>query len=195
MHKSTIKPLAAVANAKHTYPRPALENIRITYGDDTATAESTDSRMLMRTVERIERGNGTAHPEPGSVIMLSGSAAADAIKLCPGNKDNQLRVTLGKSGKIVCDGNAELDTGYNDLTYPKTEQVWPDRDKVQVTFTVNAKLLKIICDAAISQQRNKYSDPSVTLNVIDEKSAAIFELNRSHDDSVMTDGLIMPMRI
>ena len=195
MYKSTLKALAAVSDSKQTVDRPGLQNIRINYGDDTITATATDGHVLLRSVEKLDRAE--TDPDPDTTLLVSGSAAAAAVKLCTGSKDNQDRITIGSGSILTVDGQHKINNDPVDARYPNTDQVWPDPEKVQVQVTLDAALLKRLCDAAISQHGRvgRYGpNASITLKVISDHDAVIFDLNPGDDDTLTTNGLIMPMR-
>ena len=197
MYKSTLKSLASVANHKHPCPRPNLANIRIDYGADTVTATATNGAVLLRVVEKTD-GYDTS-PDDDQPVFISGAAAAAAVKICTGSKDSPARIRID-GADLLCDNTHRIAGGYDDSPFPNTDQVWPDEPEISAEITFNAVLLKRLADAAIVAGRNSGILPSVTLQITDEQSAlgtpgpVLFSLNNSDDDTIVIDGLIMPMR-
>ena len=123
--------------------------------------------------------NGPVQLTPGTSVTLKKVPVVDS------------RAVRGFLGTPV-DGSI-TSWGYRGVVveYPDTGKVWPDIGDAVVSIAFDARLLKRLCDAAISQERLA---PSVTLHVSQPDGAAIFELNEMLNHDAYIDGVIMPLR-
>ena len=203
MQKSTLKSLAAVASKDLT--RPALCSVQIKYGTDSATLTATDGHVLMQAVTPLDREQEPNLPPDATVLLIPAESIQQAVKLCPGVKDSPDRIRID-ADNLVSDGISMLPYRPIASPYPNTEKVWPDPEREEVEITLNARLLKKLCEAAIAQDKQY---PYITLAVPEpntagtthrryQNDAAVFKLNRANARESGTDtnitGLIMPMR-